>query len=292
MHHGTCRFRSLLASRKEEHIVFVVTADWWQFFAQSSRFLRSHRSHTFRPRRRTRLSWSITWTRLSWQVHQGHAAGVGGVTSPVECNAASASAVSGSRMKLAPVSDQAKDEEAAWSGGRVMRGATSKWKDHRRKRAAVTREQLAALNSIFSSSGRAHAHFGIPLPYSASSKTHWLHAGPRSASANCADRLSGELLVAHSVYQKVARHFWITGRPVMLELFFVAPLKGLEVGDEEQSLADCFQKCAGCCVCQCGSITLDRAELKKVNFVAASRPDSPIRPRLRQVDWRQGIVSD
>ena len=29
-----------------------------------------------------------------------------------------------------------------------------------------------------------------------------------------------------------------------------------------------------------------------MNFVAASRPDSPIRPRLRQVDWRQGIASD
>ena len=28
------------------------------------------------------------------------------------------------------------------------------------------------------------------------------------------------------------------------------------------------------------------------NFVAASRPDSPIRPRLRQVDWRQGVASD
>ena len=32
--------------------------------------------------------------------------------------------------------------------------------------------------------------------------------------------------------------------------------------------------------------------LKNVNFVAASRPDSPIRPRLRQVVWRQGIASD
>ena len=29
-----------------------------------------------------------------------------------------------------------------------------------------------------------------------------------------------------------------------------------------------------------------------VNFVAASRPDSPTRPRLRQDDWRQGIASD
>ena len=29
-----------------------------------------------------------------------------------------------------------------------------------------------------------------------------------------------------------------------------------------------------------------------MNFVAASRPDSPIRPRLRQVDWRQGVASD
>ena len=31
---------------------------------------------------------------------------------------------------------------------------------------------------------------------------------------------------------------------------------------------------------------------KKVNFVATSRPDSPIRRRLRQDDWRQGIASD
>ena len=29
-----------------------------------------------------------------------------------------------------------------------------------------------------------------------------------------------------------------------------------------------------------------------MNFVAASRPDSPIRHRLRQVDWTQGIASD
>ena len=36
----------------------------------------------------------------------------------------------------------------------------------------------------------------------------------------------------------------------------------------------------------------DRTELKEVNFVAGSRPDSPIRPRSRQDDWRQGIASD
>ena len=41
-----------------------------------------------------------------------------------------------------------------------------------------------------------------------------------------------------------------------------------------------------------GTVSRDRTELKKVNFVAASRPDSPIRPRVRQVDWRQGIASD
>ena len=29
-----------------------------------------------------------------------------------------------------------------------------------------------------------------------------------------------------------------------------------------------------------------------MNFVAASRPDSPIRPRLRQADRRQGVASD
>ena len=29
-----------------------------------------------------------------------------------------------------------------------------------------------------------------------------------------------------------------------------------------------------------------------MNFVAASRPDSPTRPRVRQDDWRQGIASD
>ena len=31
---------------------------------------------------------------------------------------------------------------------------------------------------------------------------------------------------------------------------------------------------------------------KKVNFVAASRPGSPIGPRWRQADWRRGIASD
>ena len=41
-----------------------------------------------------------------------------------------------------------------------------------------------------------------------------------------------------------------------------------------------------------GTVSSDRTELKKVNFVAAPRPDSPIRPRLRQDDWRQGIASD
>ena len=41
-----------------------------------------------------------------------------------------------------------------------------------------------------------------------------------------------------------------------------------------------------------GTVSSDRTELKKVTFVAASRPDSPIRPRLRQVDWRQGFASD
>ena len=41
-----------------------------------------------------------------------------------------------------------------------------------------------------------------------------------------------------------------------------------------------------------GTVSSDRTEFKKVNFVVASRPDSPIGPRLRQVDWRQGISSD
>ena len=41
-----------------------------------------------------------------------------------------------------------------------------------------------------------------------------------------------------------------------------------------------------------GIVSSDRTELKKVNFVAASRPDSPIRLRERQVDWREGIASD
>ena len=41
-----------------------------------------------------------------------------------------------------------------------------------------------------------------------------------------------------------------------------------------------------------GTVSSDRTELKKVNFVAASCPDSPIRPRARQVDWRHGIASD
>ena len=35
-----------------------------------------------------------------------------------------------------------------------------------------------------------------------------------------------------------------------------SPLEGLEVGDTKPSLADCFEKCEGCCVCQCGSTTL------------------------------------
>ena len=43
---------------------------------------------------------------------------------------------------------------------------------------------------------------------------------------------------------------------------------------------------------EAGTVSSDRTELEKKNFVAASRPDSPIRPRLRQVDWRQGIASD
>ena len=29
-----------------------------------------------------------------------------------------------------------------------------------------------------------------------------------------------------------------------------------------------------------------------MNFVAASRPDLPIRPRVRQVDWIQGVASE
>ena len=41
-----------------------------------------------------------------------------------------------------------------------------------------------------------------------------------------------------------------------------------------------------------GTVSSDRTELTEVNFVAASLPDSPMRPRLRQVDWRQGIASD
>ena len=41
-----------------------------------------------------------------------------------------------------------------------------------------------------------------------------------------------------------------------------------------------------------GTVSRDRTELKKVNLVAASLPDTPIRPRVRQVDWRQGIASD
>ena len=34
----------------------------------------------------------------------------------------------------------------------------------------------------------------------------------------------------------------------------------------------------------------DRTELKKVNFVAASRPDSPDRPLARSVDWRKILI--
>ena len=37
------------------------------------------------------------------------------------------------------------------------------------------------------------------------------------------------------------------------DFFFGSPL---EVGDVEQSLADYFPKCEGCCVCQCGSATV------------------------------------
>ena len=49
---------------------------------------------------------------------------------------------------------------------------------------------------------------------------------------------------------------------------------------------------------QAPSGTLERAlssaieQKKNVNFVAASRPDSPIRPRFRQDDWSQGVASD
>ena len=52
--------------------------------------------------------------------------------------------------------------------------------------------------------------------------------------------------------------FTIVGSTVMLKTVFfpVPPLKAWGVEDGEQSLADCFPKCEGCCVCQCGSTTL------------------------------------
>ena len=75
--------------------------------------------------------------------------------------------------------------------------------------------------------------------------------------------------MAHSVYQKwldifpkSPKHvfFFIDGSPVVLKkvIFFSgSSLEGLEVGDVEQSLAACSPKCGGCCVCQCGSTTLE-----------------------------------
>ena len=52
--------------------------------------------------------------------------------------------------------------------------------------------------------------------------------------------------------------FWLSAAHVMLKMVFFSccSLEGLEVGDAEQSLADCFPKCEGCCVCLCGSTTL------------------------------------
>ena len=41
-----------------------------------------------------------------------------------------------------------------------------------------------------------------------------------------------------------------------------------------------------------GTVFIDRTELKKVNFVAASRPDSPDRPLARSVHWRKNFASD
>ena len=53
----------------------------------------------------------------------------------------------------------------------------------------------------------------------------------------------------------VGRHFPTNPKIVFL-IVGRGPLEALEVGDVEQSLADCFPKCEGCCVCQCGSATL------------------------------------
>ena len=67
---------------------------------------------------------------------------------------------------------------------------------------------------------------------------------------------------------KVARHFPQKNNKQTVFLLSTAPwcskrcffpgspLEGLEVGDTKPSLADCFEKCEGCCVCQCGSTTL------------------------------------
>ena len=51
--------------------------------------------------------------------------------------------------------------------------------------------------------------------------------------------------------------FFIVGSSVMFQMVFLfgGALGGLEVGDVEESLADCFQKCERRCVCQCGSVT-------------------------------------
>ena len=42
--------------------------------------------------------------------------------------------------------------------------------------------------------------------------------------------------------------------------FSGSSLEALKVGDVGQSLADCFAKCEGCCVCQCGSTTLQNCD--------------------------------
>ena len=58
---------------------------------------------------------------------------------------------------------------------------------------------------------------------------------------------------------KVARHFFQKpSSPVMVKkaMFSGSPIEGLEVRDVEQSLVDCFPLCARCCVCHCGSTTL------------------------------------
>ena len=114
----------------------------------------------------------------------------------------------------------------------------------------------------------------------------------RDAVPRC--RGLGQRLVEHWVHQKWLDTFpkrsknvlLIVGSPLMLKkvIFPVAPFKAWRV---EQSLADCFPTCEGCCVCQCGSTTLQImiiVNLSSSSSVSAKHGIRSLRPRGH--DWR------